>query len=143
MPKTFNVGIKGLIVKEGKILMVRATDQQGKNFWDIPGGRIDEGETIEQTIMREISEELGYSLDEVGVKEVVHAYRLDRDLKDGNGLMLIFVSLNLMSGKEPVLSEEAQSYEWLTVDDIKALSITTHPYINEGYKHAALLALQS
>ncbi len=29
-------------------------------FWDVPGGRVDPGETFEQTVIRELQEETGY-----------------------------------------------------------------------------------
>lgn len=53
MLKTFYVGVKGVVVVENKALVLKKTDQDGKLFWDIPGGRIDESETIIQTLERE------------------------------------------------------------------------------------------
>lgn len=57
--KTFYVGIKGVIVNDGKVLMLRANAALGRrDIWEIPGGRIDDEENIEQTLRRELQEEL-------------------------------------------------------------------------------------
>ncbi len=45
--KTFYVGIKGVIIKDGKVLMLRANTETGRrDMWGMPGGRIDNDETI-------------------------------------------------------------------------------------------------
>lgn len=57
-------GIKGLIQNDkGKVLLLRTLveekDGTKRTYWDIPGGRIDRGETIEAALRREIREEIG------------------------------------------------------------------------------------
>lgn len=39
MMKTFYVGVKGVIVKDGKALILKGGE--GRDFWEVPGGRID------------------------------------------------------------------------------------------------------
>src|SRR4051812_48882988 len=51
----FEVSVKALIYQDGKLLL--AKDDSGK--WDLPGGRLDEGEDIEACLHREVLEELG------------------------------------------------------------------------------------
>jgi 8-oxo-dGTP pyrophosphatase MutT (NUDIX family) len=59
----FQIGVKGLIRNEsGKILMVRIPAWSGNpGHWDLPGGRMDPGETFLQTLKRELEEEIGVS----------------------------------------------------------------------------------
>ena len=52
-------GAAGAIVHDGKILLVHHKDL---NIWQIPGGLQELGETIQQTIEREIKEELNLDL---------------------------------------------------------------------------------
>jgi 8-oxo-dGTP pyrophosphatase MutT (NUDIX family) len=57
----FQIGIKALIRnKDGAILMVHIPEW-GHNpaHWDLPGGRMDPGETFLQTLDRELHEEIG------------------------------------------------------------------------------------
>ena len=50
------VGAGGVVFnKRGEVLLIR--DRQG--YWVFPKGHVDEGETIEQTALREVEEETG------------------------------------------------------------------------------------
>lgn len=57
----YRVSIKGLVRNEaGKILVVK---ENGRNYWDIPGGGMDHNESIKQAVAREMKEEVGLSRD--------------------------------------------------------------------------------
>ncbi|HEX4774297.1 MAG TPA: NUDIX hydrolase [Candidatus Saccharimonadales bacterium] len=59
--QTFQVGIKALIRNDdGNILMVHIPEWSGNPaHWDLPGGRIDGGESFDETLRRELKEEIG------------------------------------------------------------------------------------
>ncbi len=74
--KTFYVGIKGVIIKDDKVLMLRANAAAGRrDMWEMPGGRIDDDETIDQALRREPLEELP-NIQNIQVHEILHAHRL-------------------------------------------------------------------
>lgn len=58
-PDSFHrVTVKALVVKDGKILLLKESPQiSGK--WEIPGGGLDFGEDIHEGLKREIEEEMG------------------------------------------------------------------------------------
>lgn len=51
-----------LIFRQGRILIARrAPDQKHAGLWEFPGGKQEEGETIQQCLEREMKEEFGVS----------------------------------------------------------------------------------
>ena len=55
--KKYHIGIKALIVKNGKALVLK--DEGRYPGFDLPGGKIDENESFEQALKRELREEIG------------------------------------------------------------------------------------
>jgi 8-oxo-dGTP diphosphatase len=51
-----------------KILLVKRCTVPFRGYWALPGGRVDPGETVEQTIVREVEEETG--LDVIVVSKI-------------------------------------------------------------------------
>lgn len=62
--KKINFAQKAFIVNDGKILLVKKSkdDPSHPNEWEIPGGRIEFGETIDEHIKREVMEEVGIDI---------------------------------------------------------------------------------
>jgi 8-oxo-dGTP diphosphatase len=128
--KKFNVGIKALIVRDDKILLVRRVDTPP--FWDVPGGRIDDNEAIEETLDRELHEELP-NIESYQVHGIVDASRLHKDIKPGLSLVLVFYSVTAeFRGGEPELSSEHDEYKWLTkTEALEAANITCRAAIEK------------
>jgi 8-oxo-dGTP diphosphatase len=61
-----------------KILLIKRNTIPFKGYWALPGGRLDPGETIEQTIIREVKEETGL---DVTIVRKVGEY-VEKGLKD-------------------------------------------------------------
>lgn len=138
-PKTFYIGFKGLIVKDNKVLVLKNTDQFGKYFWDIPGGRMGEGEEIQQTLIRELTEEI-LTIKDIHILDFVHVYRLPQNLKDGNGLTLLFYKVEAVIDTVKISDEHAE-YRWVGKSDLESLN-NDETYISDGYKKAIELALR-
>jgi 8-oxo-dGTP pyrophosphatase MutT (NUDIX family) len=60
----FHLGIKALIRNNtGKVLLLQVNPASLRNettaYWDLPGGRIQQGQTVQETLEREVIEETG------------------------------------------------------------------------------------
>ena len=60
----------GILVKDGKILLVRH-EKNNRSYWLIPGGGVDFGESVEEALIREYQEEVGLPI-KVGPMVLVH-----------------------------------------------------------------------
>ncbi len=58
VPGTFPVSIKGVAVRDGRVLLL----ENEREEWELPGGRIELGETPQQCVAREIAEEARWSV---------------------------------------------------------------------------------
>ncbi len=47
-----------LICRDGKLLAARRSDEANEGLWELPGGKIEEGETGVEALKRELEEEL-------------------------------------------------------------------------------------
>lgn len=116
----FFVGIKGLIRNSrGEILLLLA-DVTGfrdgsEPYWDLPGGRIEEGDDELGTLRKEIKEETGITdvKDEKYLHTVISSHVIP--IKDSDrmaGLVLRIWQISISEGTEIVISDEHTDYEW-------------------------------
>jgi len=64
------VGVGGVVVQEGRALLIRRGGPPMKGEWSIPGGMLEVGETLEQGVIRELSEETGLKVKVIELIEV-------------------------------------------------------------------------
>jgi mutator protein MutT len=73
------VGVGGVIVDNGKVLLVRRRHEPLKGHWSLPGGMVEIGETLEAALTRELLEETGLAVDVGPVIEVFDRITPDED----------------------------------------------------------------
>jgi 8-oxo-dGTP diphosphatase len=110
--ESFMIGQKVALIRNGKCLIVEMSSRPG--LWELPGGRINEGESKEEGLHREVKEELGLlDFDVLGV--------VDYDIWYHEGTNVPFcatVHLIKNDKDEIILSEESLQYKWITKGEI-------------------------
>lgn len=75
--------VVGVLRKENQEILIseRRRDQFMAGFWELPGGKIEANESLEQAITRELKEELGVQVQQLSLHQtMVHEYQ-DRTVK--------------------------------------------------------------
>lgn len=73
------VGVGGVVVRDGRALLVRRGKPPLLGRWVIPGGTVELGETLEDALVREIREETGLEAEPVEVLTVFDRIERDRE----------------------------------------------------------------
>jgi 8-oxo-dGTP diphosphatase len=115
----FYVAGHALIEKMGKYLVTRRSHLN--NYmplkWDIPGGIVRSGETLEDAIHREINEETKLS---INIRRVVHVYS-NRDQIPKRQTFQVVYLCTYLSGEVQLNPLEHDEYQWLNYADITNL----------------------
>lgn len=95
------ISIKGVLLVGGKALLVR----NDRNEWELPGGRMDPGETQEQTLVREFREELSIDVEPVSF---IDSYEFE--VIPTKQIQIVTYGCRLRGPFEPVLSTEHSAF---------------------------------
>lgn len=119
------VGVGAIVIKEGRVLLVRRGIHPGKGLWAIPGGGLKLGETLQQGAEREIEEETG-----VVIRAGDPVYSFDYFDYDGeNRLRYHYVIVDMMGeyiSGEPQGGDDAQEARWLAPGDLADLNVSVN-----------------
>jgi 8-oxo-dGTP diphosphatase len=111
--KTVHVSAVALIDVDGRVLI--AQRPEGKSMaglWEFPGGKIEEGETPEQALIRELHEELGIETWESCLAPLTFA---SHTYEDFHLLMPLFAC---RKWKGTPQSREGQALKWVRVNNL-------------------------
>jgi len=78
--KVPSLTVDGILIENGSVLLIKRRNDPFKDFYALPGGFVEYGETVEQALEREMMEELSV---EVKISSIVGIYSSpDRDPRD-------------------------------------------------------------
>jgi len=116
----YRVAVRALIVQDGKLLLVKEADD---NWWALPGGGVDHGETVESTLVREVEEELGVPANEVSSDfEIVH-YNIGNVVNNVPRMNLFFK----VTVPEEAIGKTDHVAEWAWFTEKELLNLAMHP----------------
>lgn len=110
------IKVVGAVIRNNQnqiLCALRSPEMSLPNLWEFPGGKIEKDEKPEETLVREIEEELGCKIDVTElVEEVVHEY-------PAVIVNLLTYEAKIIDGT-PIASEHAK-LEWKEVFDLHDL----------------------
>lgn len=105
----------GLVVWRGEdVLLIRRGRAPHKGMWSIPGGKVKFGERLEETGLRELSEETGVTAEIAGLIDVFEA--IDED----SHYVMVDFAARWTSG-EPAAGDDAAEAAFFPFDEALAL----------------------
>lgn len=133
------VGAKGLIVREGKVLLLQESaqyqDGTERGKWDVPGGRIEAGETVREGLAREILEESGLEVQPGVLLGVFDGFP---EIKGEKCHVVRVYFLCTADSGEVKLSDDHSEYCWVTPEEaIKMKLVDDIAEVLETYKEMA------
>lgn len=114
--------VKGVLKRNDKILFVKDT----KGVWELPGGKIDFGENPEETLKRELKEELG--LNNVRIGKIIDIWTFTSQKENTDYQFIVLVYECLSDEKEIKYSDEHIEYKWIPISEVESLNM------RDGYK---------
>ena len=109
--------VSAFIEKDGKYLL---TLDPKFGFWRVPGGRVEPNEKVEDTLVREMKEELNIEikiLEFLGFGQDVVFHKI---LSKDRSRVLLFFKCKIKKGQPtPMQEREISEIKWLGIDEIK------------------------
>lgn len=134
------IGVLGLAINDkGEFLLTQRHephDPAVHGLWQLPGGGMEFGESPEQTLAREMQEELGVSARILSPLPIAKtSVRAGTDFGFHVTLLTYLISIDSQTPK--IADEETAAYGWYTLDQVHTLPVMglTEEVIEEAQRH--------
>jgi 8-oxo-dGTP diphosphatase len=129
-----SVGVGGVLIQDGRVVLVRRGKQPLLGRWVIPGGTVEAGEGLEQALVREMREETGLSVRPLQILLV-----FDRILREGGRLRYHYVIIDylceVLEGELRAGSDAADA-AWAAQEELPAFDLPEKALevVQEGFR---------
>lgn len=127
--QNFHLTVKALIVINGSLLLVSSSDPERLNDFECPGGRLEMGETVIETMYREVVEEVGLDFSKITHTCTLYNYNQrpvsDYQWDDSTEILELYFLLSSKENDLPEikLAEENTQHKWVsTLQELQKLS---------------------
>jgi 8-oxo-dGTP diphosphatase len=110
-----------LINPDGKVLLgLRAPWKKAwPNYWDTIGGRVEEGESLDEALIREIREEVGVTPTQF---RLIAAVRERQPDIHGDALHHVYAVMSWQGGEPANVCDEHTELKWFSIDEMHLLT---------------------
>jgi len=114
------VGVGGVVVQNGRVVLVRRAKAPRMGEWSIPGGMLELGETLRAGVAREIEEETGLQVKSEVVLDVFDSIVTDPAGKTQYHYVLVDYLCSVMGGELRAASD-VSDVRWATLEEVLSL----------------------
>jgi ADP-ribose pyrophosphatase YjhB (NUDIX family) len=114
------VGVGGVIVQNGRVVLVRRAKAPRMGEWSIPGGMLELGETLRDGVAREIAEETGLQVTSAAVLDVFDSIVTDPAGKTQYHYVLVDYLCSVTGGELRAASDVSEA-RWATLEEVISL----------------------
>jgi 8-oxo-dGTP diphosphatase len=122
-PKQPLVGVGAVVIRNGKILLIKRAFPPGQGKWSVPGGLVELGEKLSDACARETEEETGLKVDVLELINVFDMIERDDDGRIRYHYVLVEFLAKPTGGTEKP-SEEASDLRWVTHEESRSMDMT-------------------
>ena len=117
------VGVGAVIIKQGKIALIKRENEPSRGKWTIPGGLVELAESPEQAVIREAKEETGLSVDSPLLIDVVSNVDYDESGKVKYHYVIIDYLVHVKAGTAEAASD-AVELRWVPFEEVEGYDLT-------------------
>jgi len=108
----FSIGVGGVVIRDGKALLIRRGQEPRRGWWQIPGGYCEHDEPIHVAVVREVYEEAGIRADVENVLGLRHS------LGAPSANVYVIFRLTPSDGEPRADGEEITGADFFSVEEI-------------------------
>lgn len=118
------VGVGAVICKEGKMLLVRRGSAPGRDKWSIPGGIVELGEKVRETIVREVREECNLEVEVASLIDVVDNLIPDREGRLQYHFIILDFFTKIIGGGAIKAGSDVLDARWVPLNEVERFDLT-------------------
>lgn len=117
------LGASAVIICNGKILLEKRKNDPGRGKWSLPGGLVELGERLEETVIREVREETGLKVEKPEVIDVVDNITVDEKQRVKYHFVVV-VHLAKIKGGKLKAETDAEELKWIPLEEVEKHDLT-------------------
>jgi 8-oxo-dGTP diphosphatase len=121
-PEHPRMGVGALVIRDGRVLLIKRGNPPGEGTWTVPGGRVQLGESLAEAARREVREETGVTVAIGRPLETLELIERDPDQRVRFHYIIVNFTAEYLAG-EAVAGDDALAAAWLAPDDLAGLPL--------------------